>query len=64
VVGYAARFPASRDPAEFWRNVRDGRDCISRLTDADLLAVNGNPVDDPAALLNVGAVFRSGVRIR
>lgn len=41
---------------------RKGRIAVG--ADADLLAVNGNPVDDPAALLNVGAVFRSGVRIR
>ncbi|MFE9694817.1 amidohydrolase family protein [Micromonospora sp. NPDC005806] len=32
--------------------------------DADLLAVHGNPTEDPAALLNVQAVFRAGVRIR
>lgn len=32
--------------------------------DADLLAVHGNPAEDPAALLNVQAVFRAGVRIR
>ncbi|GIF95908.1 amidohydrolase family protein [Catellatospora citrea] len=32
--------------------------------DADLLAVHGNPMEDPAALLDVQAVFRAGVRIR
>lgn len=32
--------------------------------DADLLAVHGNPAEDPATLLNVQAVFRAGVRIR
>ncbi|MFE0629233.1 amidohydrolase family protein [Streptomyces sp. NPDC058864] len=41
---------------------RKGR--ISAGADADLLAVNGDPVEDPAALLDVRAVFRAGVRVR
>lgn len=32
--------------------------------DADFLAVRGNPLEDPAALLNVQAVVRAGVRVR
>ncbi|SNS42589.1 Imidazolonepropionase [Streptosporangium subroseum] len=37
---------------------------ITAGADADLLAVNGNPSQDPAALLDVRAVFRAGVRVR
>jgi imidazolonepropionase-like amidohydrolase len=32
--------------------------------DADLLAVRGNPLSDLAALRNVEAVYRAGVRVR
>jgi imidazolonepropionase-like amidohydrolase len=31
--------------------------------DADLLAVDGNPLEDIKAILSVRAVFRSGVRV-
>jgi imidazolonepropionase-like amidohydrolase len=41
---------------------RKGR--IIAGADADLLAVNGDPVKDPAALLDVRAVFRAGIRVR
>ncbi|WP_189697755.1 metal-dependent hydrolase family protein [Streptomyces chromofuscus] len=41
---------------------RKGR--ITAGADADLLAVNGDPVKDPAALLDVRAVFRAGTRVR
>jgi imidazolonepropionase-like amidohydrolase len=41
---------------------RKGRIAVG--ADADLLAVAGDPVDDPARLRDVRAVFRAGVRIR
>ncbi|MEU1199909.1 amidohydrolase family protein [Streptomyces sp. NPDC005813] len=41
---------------------RKGR--ITAGADADILAVTGNPADDPAAILDVQAVFRAGVRVR
>lgn len=41
---------------------RKGR--ITAGADADLLAVDGDPVKDPAALLDVRAVFRAGIRVR
>ena len=37
IVGMAGRFPAARDVEEFWQNLRNGRDCISRLTTEELL---------------------------
>ncbi|MER6441172.1 amidohydrolase family protein [Streptomyces sp. NPDC001185] len=41
---------------------RKGRIAVG--ADADLLAVGGNPVTAPAALRDVRAVFRAGVRVR
>jgi imidazolonepropionase-like amidohydrolase len=41
---------------------RKGR--IAQGYDADLLAVSGNPLADPADLRRVVAVFRAGTRIR
>jgi imidazolonepropionase-like amidohydrolase len=41
---------------------RKGR--IAAGVDADLLAVTGDPLQNPAALLDVQAVFRAGVRVR
>jgi imidazolonepropionase-like amidohydrolase len=41
---------------------RKGR--VARGYDADLLAVRGNPLSDVAALRNVDAVYRAGVRVR
>ncbi len=35
IIGMAGRFPRSRDLAELWRNLREGRDCISRFADED-----------------------------
>jgi acyl transferase domain-containing protein/acyl carrier protein len=56
VVGFAARFPGSRDVDEFWRNLKDGRDCITRLTDAELLAAGETPdrVGDPSYVKAAG----------
>ncbi|MFK4150249.1 amidohydrolase family protein [Streptomyces sp. NPDC004065] len=41
---------------------RKGR--ITAGADADILVVDGDPVHDPAAVLDVRAVFRAGVRVR
>ncbi|WP_432186345.1 amidohydrolase family protein [Streptomyces sp. Tue6028] len=41
---------------------RKGR--ITAGADADILVVSGNPADDPAAILDVQAVFRAGIRVR
>ncbi|HEX7239876.1 MAG TPA: type I polyketide synthase, partial [Longimicrobiaceae bacterium] len=49
VVGMAGRFPGARDLEEFWRNLREGRDCITRFTDEELLArgVSRAELEDP-----------------
>jgi imidazolonepropionase-like amidohydrolase len=44
--------------------VADRKGQITVGADADLLVVDGNPADDPAALRKVRAVFRAGIRIR
>ncbi|HYN84433.1 MAG TPA: type I polyketide synthase [Pyrinomonadaceae bacterium] len=37
IVGMAGRFPGARSVEEFWRNLRDGAETISRFTDEELL---------------------------
>ncbi|HEY2785184.1 MAG TPA: amino acid adenylation domain-containing protein [Fimbriiglobus sp.] len=36
IVGMAGRFPRAQNVNEFWHNVRDGIDCISRFTASDI----------------------------
>jgi acyl transferase domain-containing protein len=38
VVGISCKFPGADGPEEFWRNIRDGADSLTRLTDEDLVA--------------------------
>ncbi|WP_052681832.1 type I polyketide synthase [Saccharothrix sp. ST-888] len=38
VIGMAGRFPGARDPEEFWRNIADGIESVTWLSDQDLLA--------------------------
>lgn len=38
IVGMAGRFPKSPDIATYWRNLRDGIDCITHFSAEDLLA--------------------------
>lgn len=37
VIGMAGRYPGARNPEEFWRNLKDGKECISFFTDEELL---------------------------
>ncbi|MFI7501494.1 SDR family NAD(P)-dependent oxidoreductase [Streptomyces sp. NPDC049687] len=46
VIGLAARLPEARDVEQYWSNLVAGRDCITELTDEELLAAG----EDPAAL--------------
>lgn len=36
IVGIACRFPGARNPDEFWKNIRDGKEAITRFTSEDL----------------------------
>ncbi|WP_338682717.1 SDR family NAD(P)-dependent oxidoreductase [Streptomyces acidiscabies] len=38
VVGMACRYPGAANPREFWTNLRDGVDCITRFDEDELLA--------------------------
>src|SRR5271165_5620075 len=40
IIGMSGRWPRARTVAELWRNVHDGRDCISRFTPDELEVAN------------------------
>ena len=50
IIGMAGRFPKSPDIATYWRNLRDGVDCITHFTSDDLLAagVPSNVLRNPS----------------
>src|SRR5262249_26801722 len=39
IIGMAGRFPGSETLEQFWKNLRDGVECISFLSDKDLHAM-------------------------
>ncbi|MPZ81183.1 MAG: SDR family oxidoreductase [Actinophytocola sp.] len=43
IVGMAGRFPGGKDVGELWTNLRDGRNCIVRLSDEELRASGVDP---------------------
>lgn len=49
IVGMAGRFPGASNVAEFWRNVREGRETISFFTPKELSAagVSSADINDP-----------------
>ena len=58
IIGLSGRFPRSRNLDEFWRNIRDGVECVSFFSETDLIYAGM----DPAALgkpdfVNAGAVL-------
>ncbi|MFI0263685.1 type I polyketide synthase [Streptomyces sp. NPDC017056] len=54
VIGMAFRFPGADTPEEFWRVIRDGRDCVRRFTEGELAAA-GIPAEKYRAADFVGA---------
>ncbi|MEV0123996.1 beta-ketoacyl synthase N-terminal-like domain-containing protein [Streptomyces sp. NPDC050703] len=46
VIGMACRFPGARDAGEFWRNLVEGRDTVTRVTGPRGTAARGL-LDDP-----------------
>ncbi|MFD7665066.1 type I polyketide synthase [Streptomyces sp. NPDC059788] len=54
VIGMAFRLPGADTPEEFWRVIRDGRDCVRRFTDEELAAA-GVPAEKYRADGFVGA---------
>lgn len=64
IVGMAGRFPGASNVAEFWHNVREGRETISFFTPEELTAagVSSAEIDDPTyvpakGLLNDAELF-------
>lgn len=43
IIGIAGRFPQARSVDEFWQNLCEGRDCISRLSKDELLKDGVDP---------------------
>jgi acyl transferase domain-containing protein len=44
VIGLAGRFPGARDVHQFWNNLREGKECLTELSDEDMAAA-GAPKD-------------------
>jgi acyl transferase domain-containing protein/2-polyprenyl-3-methyl-5-hydroxy-6-metoxy-1,4-benzoquinol methylase/acyl carrier protein len=57
IIGMSCRFPGAKDVAEFWRNLRDGRESITFFTEQELVASGM----DPALLSNSNYVKASAV---
>jgi acyl transferase domain-containing protein len=36
IIGFAGRFPKAKNPDEFWRNLRDGVECVSFFSEEEL----------------------------
>ena len=43
IIGMAGRFPRAQNVAEFWRNLRDGVECVSFFSDEELRAAGVDP---------------------
>lgn len=48
IVGMSGRFPRAADVESFWRNIRDGVECLTAYTDGELEAAG----EDPAKLMH------------
>src|SRR6266851_2360706 len=57
IIGMVCRFPGAKNIDEFWRNLRDGVESISFLTDEELEP----SVVDPATLSNPNYVKAASV---
>jgi acyl transferase domain-containing protein/acyl carrier protein len=56
VIGMAGRFPMAKSVAEFWRNLREGKECITHFS-AEELAAAGVPretLEDPTYVKSWG----------
>jgi acyl transferase domain-containing protein/acyl carrier protein len=58
IIGMAGRFPGARTPEQLWHLVRDGREAIRRLSDAELRAAGV-----PASLLANPAYVRAAATL-
>src|SRR5215468_9826357 len=58
VIGISGRMPGAQDVREYWRNLADGRESITALSDEQLLAagVARQRIDDPAYVKMAGLI--------
>ena len=58
IIGMSGRFPKAHDLDEYWRNLRDGVECISFFSEDELTDVGVDPgaLDEPN-FVNAGAVL-------
>ncbi len=58
VIGMSGRFPKARNLEEFWRNLRDGVECISFFSDEQRIEAGADPqlLREPS-FVNAGAVL-------
>jgi acyl transferase domain-containing protein len=57
IIGMAGRFPRARNVAEFWRNIRDGVECISHFTTEELEVADAVALaDDPSYVKARGTI--------
>jgi polyketide synthase PksJ len=54
VVGMSGRYPGSKNLKEFWDNIVEGKDCISRFTTEEIIA-SGVPPAQAASPNYVGS---------
>jgi acyl transferase domain-containing protein/acyl carrier protein len=58
IIGMSGRFPKARNLDEFWKNLRDGVECISFFSESDLSDAGVDPaVLDEPSFVNAGAVL-------
>ncbi|MFY3807774.1 beta-ketoacyl synthase N-terminal-like domain-containing protein, partial [Escherichia coli] len=58
VIGMAGRFPMARGVSEFWQNLREGRECLETLDDAELRrqGVPDSVLSDPTYMRRAGTL--------
>src|SRR5437667_7079058 len=58
IIGMSGRFPKAKNLDEYWRNVRDGVECISFFSERDLASAGADPdgLSDPN-FVNAGGVL-------
>ncbi|VBB05768.1 phosphopantetheine attachment site [Lucifera butyrica] len=58
IIGMAGRFPGARDIMQFWENVKNGKDCITFFTDAELkeAGVGEEQLKDPGYVKAFGYI--------
>ena len=58
IIGLSGRFPKSRNLDTFWRNIRDGVECISFFSEAELIDAGMDPAEiGNPGFVNAGAVL-------